>query len=127
MDTRKLASEMRAEAALLYRKALALEAAADALIGAEPPPEKPTGARAEQEAAERHGDPAPYGYKADGTPRKRPAPSKENLAKAQAARWHRKSIEQRPRRETRLRVLSQTAPTERELEDREVAHVTAEG
>lgn len=29
---------------------------------------------------------APYGYKRDGTPRKRPAPNPENIVKARAAR-----------------------------------------
>ena len=76
--------------------------------------------------------PAPYGYKADGTPRKRPAPTRETQTRAHAAKAQRRAENARAggqtkrRRETRLRVLSSTAPTEAELKDREIKHVTAE-
>ena len=72
---------------------------------------------------------APYGYKADGTPRKRRPPSPEALARsiatrrAQATERHAKV---RAAKGVRLNVQTVTGPTEREMADRAVAHVTAE-
>jgi hypothetical protein len=76
--------------------------------------------------------PAPWGYKADGTPRRRPGPGPEALAKSIATRRskaaERKEIARRDRHlnEVTLRVLSSTKPTPAELKDRKVAHVTEE-
>jgi hypothetical protein len=69
-------------------------------------------------------DAAPYGYKADGTPRRRPAPSPETQAKIAAIRKARRQPEAPAAETVTLRVLSSTKPTPKELEDREVVHVT---
>jgi hypothetical protein len=74
---------------------------------------------------------APYGYKADGTPRKRPALSAEGQAKAKATRERKRKEREdaaRPKRvEVRLAGLASSLhPTEQELADREVAWTTEE-
>lgn len=81
---------------------------------------------------------APFGYKADGTPRKRPAPTARTQAKVRATRKAKKDnnimpLVQQPRRkratkkseQLKLNVQTVTGPTEREMKDREVAHVTS--
>jgi hypothetical protein len=74
--------------------------------------------------------PAPWGYKPDGTPRRRPAPPPEALAKSIATRRAKAKKQRRdaqpPREEVRLKILSSTKPTPAELKDRKVAHVTEE-
>jgi hypothetical protein len=74
--------------------------------------------------------PAPWGYKTDGTPRRRPGPGPEALAKSIATRRAKAKKQRRdaqpPREEVRLKILSSTRPTPTELKDRKVAHVTEE-
>lgn len=104
----------------------------------------PAGVTSDQLDAEAEEFYAPWGYKADGTPYKRQPPSRDTVrrreAKRQATLRRRKAestetpedapsapqgAARRPQT-VRLNVLSSTKPTERELEGREVAHVTEE-
>jgi len=73
---------------------------------------------------------APYGYKADGTPRKR-RPPKGGMAAVARRGWQTRQAAAKAAGQTGsraeridLRVLSSTHPTERELADREIGHPT---
>lgn len=122
-DATTIAGELRTEAARLSRLAAAYARAAVILEGADEPMPLEEAAQAVAEETIEHY--APFGYKADGTPRKRPVPSAETMAKVHASRARnaREKGARKPQ-EQRLKVISSTHPTERELEGREVVHTT---
>ena len=73
---------------------------------------------------------APWGFKKDGTPRKRPPIAPEVLAKGHATR-RRQKAERRAardagaqREELRLNVLSSTHPTARELQNHPLVYAS---
>jgi hypothetical protein len=95
------------------------------------PVEAPYGLKADGTPRKRRGRPpkpapapAPYGYKADGTPRKRPALSPEHQAKAHAAAAAKRNGGSE---RVDLRVISSTHPTPAELQDRELVHSSGAG
>jgi len=126
----QIAADLRARATVLEEQAKELRSIANALQGRKTPGRKPKPKpktrRKSVRLVEPEGpDPAPFGLKADGTPYKRKPRSAEASAKAVTTRRRRAAAAvKQPRREMRLRVLSSTRPTKRELADREVVHVT---
>jgi hypothetical protein len=109
---------------------------AEAVLAEFAPAEDPT-PDMEALTAESEAHYAPWGYKADGvTPYKRKPPTPDEVARRVATRKAnsaRRAIEETiaaeaagSRQELRLNVTSSLHPTEQELRDRRVAHVTAE-
>jgi hypothetical protein len=134
METRQRLAEL----APLHDEYLRLLEAERALskIPALPPERRPKAQVDAERARDRQlamsgPDPAPYGYKADGSPRKRPALTAEAQARSASTR-RRKRAEKAARtteqpEEIRLGgIISSTKPTKAELRDREVVHATEE-
>ena len=128
-DARMIAVDCRDRAQELREQITALQDEVDRLLRAaevlDPGMTSPEELSAEAEAVY-----APWGFKKDGSPRRRPVPRPETQAKAAATR--RAKAEALAARaeavseELRLNVLSSTRPSQRELQDREVVHVTQE-
>jgi hypothetical protein len=146
MRAEHIATSLRVEAARLRERVEQLESAAAILEGAVAPQqeearpaapvrrrrhpvaaEAPYGLKADGTPRKRPGRPrrveqeAPFGYKADGTPRKRPAPSADAQARSAATRRAKSNGKSGG---VELRVLSSTHPTPEELKDRELVHTT---
>jgi hypothetical protein len=128
MTADRIAASMRAEATRLRERADQLDQAAAMLESHAPAngssADAPYGYKADGTPRKRRPK-SKYGYKADGTPRLRPAPSARAMAKSIATR-RRKGRPPMSELDVarRMRVISSTHLTPGELEGRELVHTT---
>jgi hypothetical protein len=112
------AARLRERADLLHSLALVLDGELELGAVLELVHDAATRPLSERELAQE----APYGYKANGEPRKRRPPADPDYARKG---WQTRRAKSKTARTT-LRVLSSTHPTEAELVDRELVHTTEE-